>query len=436
MGSKKILLLAGGVLAFLIIALTAFIFLFAGRSAKVTLTYWGLWEPESVFQTVIADYQKTHPNVTIKYVKQSSLNYRDRLTTALNRDDGPDIIRMHNSWLPSLQVGLAPVPSTVYSLSAYKSTFYPVASANFVSGGQIYAIPLEYDGLALYVNDDIFRAGGVTTPTIWNGDGSFLDVAQKLTVRDANRRIKTAGAAIGTTNNVDHWQDIIGLMMLQAGVNPSTSANTDAARAALDYYTSFAKNQIWNETLDNSTLAFAKGQVAMIFGPSWTYFDIKQINPNLNFHVAPVPQLPGGATVNYASYWGEAVSKRSKNQAAAFEFLKYLSSPAVLTKLYEAESKIRPFGEPYSRTDMANLLATDPNVGPFVNSAPTAKSWYLASGTTDNSGLNSKLASYYADAISAVVGGDISSQALMTVDKGVQQVLSQYALISPQPAAK
>ncbi|MCL4397948.1 extracellular solute-binding protein [Patescibacteria group bacterium] len=417
MDTKKILLLAGGVLAVLIVALVVFLLTFVRRVGPVTLTYWGLWEPEEVFQGIIADYERLHPNVTIKYIKQSPLNYRDRVVTALSGTNGPDIVRIHDSWVLTLASGLSPMPANVYSQASFKQTFYPAAATLYP-----YAIPLEIDDLAMYVNDDILRAGGVSVPTIWDGDQGFMATARKLTVRDSSGRIKTAGAAMGTASNVDQWQDIVGLMMAQAGDNFNAEA--------LNYYVAFATSEhMWDETLDNSTLAFANGQVAMYFGPSWRYFDIKQINPNLNFHLAPVPQLAGGAAANYASFWTEAVSKRSSHQKEAWDFLKYLSSREVLTKLYAAETNVRGFGEPYARTDMADLLSADPNVGPFIAAAPTAKTWYLASNTGDgDTGINTRIGKYYADAINSMLQGNNASSVLQTVQQGVTQVLSQYGL--------
>ena len=417
MDTKKLLLVAGGIFALLIVILAIFLTVFMRGSGPVTLTYWGLWEPDAVFETVLADYKRLHPNVTIKYVKQSPLNYRDRLMTALSSSSGPDIVRLHNSWVPVLKTSLAPMPAAIYSQAVFNSTFYPVAAPLWP-----YAIPLEVDDLAMYVNDDIFRAGGVNVPVIWDGEEGLMSVARKLTVRDANGRIKTAGAAMGTASNVDHWQDIVGLMMAQAGDNFNAEA--------LNYYSAFATSErMWDETLDNSTLAFANGQVGMYFGPSWRYFDIKQINPNLNFHIAPVPQLAGGAVVNYASFWAEGVSKNSRQQKAAWEFLKYLSGKEVLARLYAAETNVRGFGEPYSRVDMADLLTTDPNVGPFIAAAPTAKTWYLASFTADGeTGINTRIGKYYADAINSMLRGNNASSALQTVSQGVEQVLGQYGI--------
>ena len=426
LANKKILILAGvGMLIFLAVLFFVVSLVFR-TAAPVTITFWGLWEDASVYQQVIADYKRANPRVTVNYVKQSPLNYRERVLSAI-ASGGPDIFLIHNTWVPMFKAGIAAVPINTFSAASFKSTFYPTAVTDLTVNGVPYAIPTEVDTLGLYVNSDILTAGGVSVPTTWD---EFRTAAQKLTVRDSKNRIKTAGAALGVAANVDHWQDIVMLMMLQAGVDLNNVVNSQAAVDALSYYTTFATvDKVWDETLDNSTLAFATGKVGMYFGPSWRYFDLKNINPNLNFKVVPVPQLTGGKTVNVASYWAAAVSKKSANAQAAWDFLKFLSSEAELTKLYSAEAKIRVFGEPYPKVNMGTLLAGDPGAGVFVSQAPTAKSWYLVSATNDgDTGINSRVSKYYLDAINAMIKGTDSKTALTTVASGVSQVLSAYGI--------
>lgn len=428
MDSKK-LLLVGGVVAIILFLLAAVaVFFFWQANRKITLTYWGLWEPEAVYQTVIADFQRTYPNVEIKYVKQSPQNYGSRLSAALTKNSGPDIARVHNTWVANWKNYLAPAPSNLFNPASFKDTFYPVAASDLIVNNQVLAVPLMYEGLALYVNEDILRAAGQEVPTIWDGDEGFLAVARRLTVKDSNNRIITSGAALGTASNVDHWQDILSLMMLQAEPDLARNLSSDQAASALNYYTAFATgDRTWDETLENSTLAFASGKVAMYFGPSWRYFDIKEINPNLNFKIYPVPQLIGGQTVNFASYWAEAVNKKSPHQRLAWEFLRFLSSKEILAKLYAAQSNVRDFGELYPRKDMATLLADDWRVNVFVDGAPTAKSWYLAGFTRDgDTGINSRIGKYYADTINSVLrGGADAKSALTTAASGVGQVLGK-----------
>ncbi|MBI4099382.1 extracellular solute-binding protein [Candidatus Microgenomates bacterium] len=428
-GNKKFILLGVvAVVAVLLVGLMLSLTLFR-KVAPVTLTFWGLWEDQGVYGDVVADYQKKNPNVTIRYSKMSPINYGDRLTTALGGDSAPDIFFIHNSWLPAYLPKLDPMPTTAYSPTEYKTVFYPTVSRDFIAGGKAYAVPLGIDNLAMYVNSDILTAAGVSVPTTWDGSEGFLAVAKKMTVRDTNGRIRTAGAAMGTASNVDHWQDILTLMMIQSGVDLNHDPGSQKAQDALSFYTTFATTEkIWDETLDNSTAAFAAGKVGMYFAPSWRFFDLKVMNPNLNFKVVPVPQLTGADTFNEASYWAAAVGAKSANKKMAWDFLKFASSKEELTKTYTAAAKTRAFGQPYPRVEMANLLANDPNVAPFINAAPTAKGWFLASFTSDGqTGINSQIGAYYKTAIDAMLRGADAKSALETVAKGVAQVLGTYS---------
>ena len=401
-----------------------------GGGGEVNLIWWGLWEDDSVVSPLIAEYQQANPNVKIQYVKQSHQDYRERLTNALAKSEGPDIFRFHNSWVPMLKNELDFVPASAMSAGDFAQTFYSVASSDLTSGTGLVGIPLGYDALTLYINDDIFSQGGKTPPTTWD---ELRQTAISLTVKDEQGVITQSGVALGRTENVDHWQEILGLMMLQNGVNLSNPTGK-LAEDALTFYTVFsAVDGVWDATLPPSTTTFAGGKAAMYFGPSWRTFEIRQQNPNLKFKTVPVPQLPKSnpnePDVTYATYWTEGVWARSPQKEEAWKFLKFLSSQESLQKMYENASKVRLFGEPYPRVDMANLLTPDPIVGSIVTQAPDAQSWYLASRTFDGAtGINSQLGKYFEDAVNAVNSGIPVAKALETVASGVSQVLSQYGL--------
>lgn len=393
------------------------------KPKEVTLTYWGLWEPESVMRQVIADWNKDNPDIKINYSMQSKLQYRERVQSALARGEGPDIFRYHITWLPMLKNQLDPVPTGVMSSSQFEATFYPVAANQLRSGTSHLGIPLGIDTLALFYNKNIFQTAGKTPPATWD---ELRRVAIELTTHDGAGRIQTAGVALGTTNNIEHWSDILGLMMLQNEAD-LTYPTGSLAEDALTFYTIFNKtDRVWDLTLPNSLLAFANGSLAMYFGYSWDVFEIKNINPNLEFGVVGAPQL-AGTNIAWASFWVEGVNNKSEHKEEAWEFLKYLSSKEALTKLYQAESQLRLFGEPYSRVEMASQAKTNPLVAPFVDQAPQAQTWYLCSRTYDN-GINDKMIGYFKDAVNAVNANENPADALATAASGVAQLLSQYGL--------
>lgn len=397
---------------------------FVSGGGNVTLNYWGLWENNNVMQGVISDFERQYPNITVNYQKQDIKQYRERLLTRINNGTGPDIFRFHNTWYPMLSNVLLPLSGDTISKDEFNQVFYPVMQKDLVKNGAIYGIPLEIDTLSLFVNSQLFQSAGLTPPKTWN---DFVNDARSLTVKDQNNKIKTAGAAMGTFDNVTHAADIISLLFLQNGVDINNLQSSSVrAQGALKFYTSFAtdQNNVWDNTLDPSILAFSKGNLAMFFGYSWDYFTIKQFNPNLQIQIVPVPQLPG-QNVTLASYWAEGVSVKSQHQKQALLFMKYLASKQAAAKLYADEAKTRAFGEPYARIDLADNLKSNPLAYTFVEQAPFALSSPFVDSTYDD-GLNQELDTYLGNAVNSMDNGGSAQDAFDTFSQGVSQILQKY----------
>jgi multiple sugar transport system substrate-binding protein len=439
--SKTPIFIGLGIIALALIAVLIFKLLGGkGVSNQTTLTWWGLWEDNSIVAPIIAEYEKANPKVKINYIMQAQQDYRERLDNALAKGTGPDIFRFHNTWVPMFKDELDFVPASVMSAADFAQTFYTVASSDLTSGTGLVGIPLEYDGLGLYINEDIFSNEGRVPPTTWDD----LRITACQLTRIENDVITQSGVALGTVGNVDHWQEILALMMLQNGVNLGKPTGQLAADA-IKFFTVFAtdaacentEQKVWDATLPTSTAAFAAGKVAMYLGPSWRAFEIKQQSPDLKFKVVPVPQLPKSNTkeqdITYATYWVEGVWSRSRNKDEAWKFLKYLSEKDTLEKLYQNAARTRLFGEPYPRVDMLPLISGDPIVGGIISMASNAQSWYLASRTHDgDTGINSLMSKYFEDGVNAINKGESFDKSLDTVSQGVSQVLSRYGLVPSQ----
>jgi ABC-type glycerol-3-phosphate transport system substrate-binding protein len=395
------------------------------------IVWWGLWEDESTISPLIAEYEAKNPKVKVKYIEQSKQDYRERLTNALAKGAGLDIFTFHNSWTPMFKSYLDPIPAAVMTPAEFSQVYYPVIVDDLTSGAGILGIPLGYDALALFINSDIFASYGKSAPATWD---DLRSLAIELTKKDDHGAIIQSGVALGRVENVDHWQEVLALMMLQNGAD-LTNPTGKLAEDALTFFTLFASTDgVWDASLPKSTAMFAGGKLAMYFAPSWRVFEITQLNPTLNFRTVPVPQLAKGSSnqkdVTYATYWVQGVSNKGKNKTAAWEFLKFISSRDSLSKLYANASKQRKFGEAYPRVDMASLLTDHPILGSIISQAPNARSWYLQSRTFDGpTGINSLINKYFEDAVNAVNSGDTAAKVLPTVAQGVSQVLKQYGTI-------
>lgn len=430
-GNKKLILIGAAIFIVLVLIVALALFFFTRSSSKskdVTLLYWGVWEEGSVFSEVFVDFEREHPNVKIKYEKQDIKTvgkYIERIRTRINNGSGPDIMRVHSSWIFQLKDFLQPFPSDVVSETQLEDKYYDVTKKDLVLRGAYYGLPLGIDTLALFINTELFEAAGMEAPATWD---DLFNAARHLTVKDETTgEIKTSGAAFGTYNNIAHASDILSLLFIQNGADLKnlTGPTRINAEQALDYYTCFAKQsevceKVWDENLENSKLAFAKGNVAMYFGYSWDIFEIQALNKDLKFKVVPVPRVAGTEPESIASYWVEAVSVKSKGSAAAFELIKFLSKPETLQKLYTAQAKLRGFGEPYPRSDMAELLKNNTLIFPFVEQAKNASSTLFPSDTYDDN-IVTALNQAVANAIGSALLNTSSASAIDTLAKEIDR---------------
>ena len=425
---QNIVKLLIGFFAVLMIVFILFAFVFpnvGGKvNQKVSLSYWGLFEDQQTLAPIILDFEKENPNITVNYIKKDIKDYRQKLTTQISQGTGPDVFKFHNTWYPMFSQILLPLPTDVITKDEFDKAFYPVAKKDLTNNGAIYGIPLEIDTLALFTNTEILKQAGVAVPKNWN---DFINAARGLTVKDQDGKIKTAGVGFGTFDNVVHAPDIVSLLFVQDGVNLNDlSSSKPKVSDALNFYTAFAigNGSVWDATLDQSLLAFTKGNLGMYFGYYRDYLAIKQASPALNFEINPVPQLDFQSQ-DVASYFAEGVSVKSLHQKEALLFMKFLSARDTQAKIYQEQAKIKTYGGPPGRKDLAITLQNAP-IYPFVSQAQNATSSYFAGETFDD-GLNTQVSSSLSNAITSILGGSPADSVSDSFISSVLQILNQYS---------
>ncbi len=356
---------------------------------QVTIKFWKTFEDSANMEVLIDAYQQAHKNVRIEYTKKNIEDYEDDLLSALAAGNGPDVFSINNDWVPRYIDKIAAAPEKTFPLRDYRTAFVDVVNQDFTKDdNKIYGVALAVDSLALYYNKDLIGTEGIATPPkTWS---KLSEDVGKITRQDKTGYFSRSGVAMGLSKNVNRGVDILYLLMLQAGSQPWSEDKLspqftgsierdgnqiEAAEEAVNFYTSFANsnspNYTWNARSDYSIDAFVNGRAAYLYSYAYTRDTIKEKAPNLNFDVAAVPQYSLSApAVNFANYWGEVVSSQSKNQAVAWDFLKFISSKDQLDKYY-AKHK-----QPSSRRDLIELQVKDPDIGEFANANLTAKSFY------------------------------------------------------------
>lgn len=374
-------------------AIVAMVFIAAGcgggeKPPKITLTIWKPFVDGDKMQPIISAFKKQYPNVTVKYVKKNIETYEEDLIDALAAGEGPDIYSINNSWLPRYSDKVSAAPEKVFTIKDYRETFVDAMANDFIVDNKIYGTAMWVDSLSLYYNKDLMGTAGVATPPkTWTEMATHV---RRISRQDNTGYFSRSGVAMGTNSNVNRAQDIVYLLMLQAGVVPWSSdgktpqfassssrrgSNTKPGFEAVEFYTSFSDpgsvNYTWNDESDYSIDAFANGRAAYLYGYAYTRAQINSKAPNLNYDVAPVPQYNlTDPSVNYANYFAEVVNKQSQWSESAWNFLKFSTSKEMLDEYYAKDK------QPSSRRDLIELQTKDPEIGVFAHANLTAKTFY------------------------------------------------------------
>lgn len=337
---------------FLIVLLLLFGWLFLSRKKEpispINLSFWGVFDDSDVYEDLISAFKLEHPNVTIEYKKFDINDYEKELLDSLNKKAGPDIFMIHNSGLWYYKNFLYPAPRDIVSLDEIQKNYSPVVLKDFVIEGNVYSLPLYVSTLALFYNKELFSKNLIMSPpSTWE---EFLKQTEILKRIDENGNILQAGAAIGTSRNINRAVDILYLLMLQLGTTFYSDGRANfsqdiiingktfnPAEHALQFYTDFANPEkrvyTYNNSLDYSIDLFAKGRVGMIFSYNWHINTIKNKNATLDFAIAPVPQIQGSPKqVTFANYWSLTVNNNSPAKDIAWKFIQFLNRPENLKK--------------------------------------------------------------------------------------------------------
>jgi multiple sugar transport system substrate-binding protein len=379
----------------------------------VEINYWRVLDNEidtqNDFEDIIKNYKIIHPNITINYKKLRYEEYEEELLNAWAEDRGPDIFSIHNTWVGKYKNKILPMPKELLipqtiitgtfkkemkiimqpkstpSLKILKDKFVDVVYKDAIKEEQVYGLPLSIDSLALYYNKDILNNARIPLPpATWS---EFIEMIPKTTVIDKEENIIQAGSALGTTKNIANATDILSLLMMQNGTrmidesnratfNQSSQAQEGVVpgEQALIFYTDFAnptkETYTWNDQMPEAFDAFIQGKVAFYFGYLSDLYFIQNQAPKLNFSIAPMLQIEGNPEINYANYWIETVSKKTKYSNEAWDFILFATQEEQ-AKLYLEKNK-----KPAALRSLIKTQEEDYDLSIFARQVLTAQSWY------------------------------------------------------------
>lgn len=304
-----------------------------GPNTAGPVNIWGTLDGGAI-SSVIQAVAETDPNFKqVTYEQKDQGSYESALTQALANGLGPDLFLMRQDYILEDAGKVVLVPPASISASQFQSTFIDAANPYYSQNGTI-GIPVFVDPLVMYWNRDLLSSAGFARPpSYWD---EFSKMAPIVTKKDDAGSITKSLIALGEYQNVTNAKDILTALILQAGgyitaidssgnLVPTLTSSGDQVQAAvnaLSFYTKFADpsrpEYSWNRALPESRKAFAAGDVALYIGFASEGPLIAEMNPNLNFSAAPLPQVKNAAkAVDTAHVYALSITRTSQNPNGA-----------------------------------------------------------------------------------------------------------------------
>lgn len=369
----------------ILIGVFVFAFVRPNSTTQSTVLVWGPLS-ETEFSSVITNLPiAKDKTVTINYVSKREADFDREFVEALASGVGPDVVFLSQDSLLTHKQKLYPVPYESYPERTFKDR-YIEGGELFLDPSGVLAFPVLVDPLVMYWNRSLFTANGIVKPPeYWD---QMYTLSKVFTQKDGALNLSRSTIALGEFQNITNSKEIIATLIMQAGGNPvswvgGTYESTFAqnfgqpvapAISAVNFYTEFSNPlkpyYSWNRSLPESQLMFTSGDLALYLGFASEYPTIKAKNPNLNFDVTDIPQArDSGNKVTFGKMKALAITKNSKNPAAAFTVINGLSTFDALSAFAGVT------GLPPVLRERLSRGTNDPNQAVFYRNAVWSKAW-------------------------------------------------------------
>lgn len=310
----------------------------AVRKAPTQLTVWVGWSARElgVFNKVAAEYDKAHPDVTVKVV--GSINDQ-KIVAAIRAGTAPDVVSSFNSYNVGVYCGTGGwIDLTPYlKQSNISVSQFPAATQYYTQySGKRCALPLLADTYGLYYNKALFKTAGIASAP--KSIAELTADAKKLTVRNPDGSLKVVGfdPFIGFYENVPErwatafggkWNDAQGHAILAS--QPGWTKWLTWMKSLINWYgyKNLVRFQAGLGDEFSASNAFEAGKIAMNLDGEWRVAFIQAEHPTLDYGTAPMPtndpSLYGSGYINGTII---GIPKNGKHNAQAWDLVRYLTT--------------------------------------------------------------------------------------------------------------
>jgi multiple sugar transport system substrate-binding protein len=318
---KRLVVLIGALLAVVLVATAAQAGRHTQKVVNVSLAGWSSGPDEdALLNQVLAKFNSSHPGIHATFDVING-DYGQAMTARFAAHNPPDVFYVDSSVIGSWvhQGVIQPLNSYVSASHFDTSKFYPGLLGAFEKGKTIYGFPKDWSPLAMEANKAILKKAHVTIPTTWAG------------LKAAAQKIAKSGALPSGAKPIclsADWARMGAFIYQNGGSLTPKGVDTAATGGAVKFYINLIKSGL-AATPDKLSAgwcgeALGKGTAAIIFEGNWVVPYMSSTFPDVAYWTAPM--VKGKKQGNLAFTVSYSMAKDSKNKAAAWTLLSWLTS--------------------------------------------------------------------------------------------------------------
>jgi len=404
------------------------------ETGPVTITFWTHEDPNrtALEERYLAEFEASHPDVTIERVTNSSSKMPELLLTAFAANEGPHIFntQIEDGYAYIANGRVAPVN---LEAAGFKTT--KALKASYVDGvldavtedNEVYGLPLELTNWAPYLNKNVFRDAGLDPekdlPRTWE---DIVAVSQKMVLRDGEiitRRGFDFRYPYYLVSVVPMVEQLGGKLVSDDG--KTAIVGDDAWLKLLQFMADWGPNglNLGSPTYKSARKLFNMNNNDMGMAMSGLYQAgrIRADNPEFydsgEWMVIPFPQFKDAvkevACAYYGHYYMVNSQKSEREQKVSWEFISYMLS--------HSEEYLTEVGliQPTKKLMSSETFASIPYADVFASDMAKGKIVYYAEDSA-------KIQELIKEAIEGVMlSGIAPEKALASLKVKAQEVLDQ-----------
>lgn len=316
---------------------------------KAEISY-GVWGENiaGAAQQVVADFNKTYPNVKVNVQVTPYKEYWTKLQTQAGSKTTPDVFWMNgpNFQLYAANKKLAPITGLVDGKKIDPANYPKALDTLYTYEGVRYGVPKDYDTIAVFYNKKLFAEAGVAEPrSDWTVE-QFVQSAKDIRAKLKSKDVFGVTAALVDGGQQTYYDTIAaaGGEVISADGKKSGFDTPEAVRGLQVWADLIAADAMPTLAQDADTPAlsrFTSGRAAMFWTGSWDTKLLAESPLAADVAVAPLPRDKRQATVIHGL--ANVISADTKNKAAAEAFLTYLSSQEAAVTLSKLSGVISAY---------------------------------------------------------------------------------------------